>query len=257
MTLNLDVLEKVNGHENRIIFYTENEAIEELTDDEIELLDDFDLTVEGSNNIIRVKVKDRHEIEKFLKRDGLFISVYGDNNTIELGAIGYSSDAQLNLTGLQIYIGGSADKFINPKLPRYANNCTVSIGDGTVFCGTLIYLQDDNSKVTIGKNCMFSWGIDVWCTDVHTILDMDGNITNTGKYIEIADHVWVGKDVKIGKNTKIAKDSIVGWNSVVTKEFDSTNVIIAGNPAKIVKSGINWDARDLQNYKMFKENQAV
>ena len=252
MTLDIDILDKVNGNENKIVFYTEQEEIEEITEEEIDLLDNFDLIVEGSNNTIKVKLKDRNDIDSFLRRDGLFISVVGNNNNVDLGLIGYNVNPLLNITGLQIYIGGAADGFINPDLPRYASNCNVSIGDGTVFCGTRIYLQDDNSTVSIGKNCMFSWGIDVWCTDVHTILDMDGNITNYGKSIEIQDHVWVGKDCKIGKNTKVSKDSIVGWNSVVTKKFDETNVIIAGNPAKIVKTGINWDARDIQNYKLYK-----
>lgn len=252
MTLNLDVLDKVRGHENRIIFYTEQEEIEELTEEEIELLDNFDLVVDGVYNTIKVKVKDRKEIETFLRRDGLYISVIGNYNNIDLGLIGYCVNPLLNITGLQIYIGGAADEFINSDLPRYASHCNLTIGDGTKFCGTRIYLQDDKSTVSIGKDCMFSWGIDVWCTDVHTILDMDGNITNYGKSIEIQDHVWVGKDSKIGKNTKISKDSIIGWNSVVTKEFNETNVIIAGNPAQIVKTGINWDARDIQNYKLHK-----
>jgi len=252
MTLDLDILDKVKGYNNNIIFYTEQEEIEELTEDEIELLDNFDLIVDGSDNTIKVKVKKREDIETFLRRDGLFISVIGNNNNIDLGLIGYNVNSQLNITGLQIYIGGAADAFINPNLPRYASNCSVSIDDGTVFCGTRIYLQDDNSTVSIGKDCMFSWGIDVWCTDVHTILDMDGNITNYGKSIKIQDHVWVGKDSKIGKNTKISKDSIIGWNSVVTKKFDKTNVIIAGNPAKIVKENVNWDAKDIQNYKLYK-----
>lgn len=252
MTTNLDILNNVNGHDNSLVFLCNDEQIDELTDDEIELLENFDLIVDGIGNTIKVKIKARNDIETFLRRDGLFISVIGNNNNIDLGLIGYNVNPQLNITGLQIYIGGAANGFINPDLPRFASNCNVSIGDGTVFCGTRVYLQDDNSSVSIGKDCMFSWGIDVWCTDVHTILDMDGNITNYGKSIEIQDHVWIGKDCKIGKNTKISKDSIVGWNSVVTKEFDQTNVILAGNPAKIVKTNINWDARDIQNYKLYK-----
>lgn len=251
MTLNLDLLDNVNGDENRIIFYSdENNAIEDLTDEEFDLLDNFDLYVNGSKNTIMVKIKERKDIEAFLRRDGLYLTITGDNNTVDLGLIHYSVNPVLNLNGLQIIIGGSANEFIDPDRPRYANNCTVKIGDNTTFCGTRIYLQDDNSEVKIGKDCMFSWGIEVWCTDVHTILDMDGNITNYGKSIEIQDHVWVGKDAKIGKNTKVSKDSIVGWNSVVTKEFDQTNAVIAGNPAIIVKTGINWDARDIQNFKL-------
>ena len=30
MTLDLDILDKVNGHANKIVFYTEQEEIEEL-----------------------------------------------------------------------------------------------------------------------------------------------------------------------------------------------------------------------------------
>lgn len=254
MTLNLDILDNVNGEENRIIFYTETGSIEELTEDEFELLENFDLYVNGSNNTIKIKIKERKDIERFLRREGLYLTVTGFNNTIDLGLIQYDVNPLLNITGLQVYVGGAADKFINPNLPRYASNCNVKIGDGTVFCGTRIYLQDDNSSVSIGKDCMFSWGIDVWCTDVHTILDFDGNPLNYGKFIEIEDHVWVGKDAKIGKNTKISKDSIVGWGSIVTKTFEESNVVIAGNPAKVVKNGINWNARDLQNYKLYKEN---
>lgn len=252
MTLNLDVLDKVDGYENRIIFYSEKEQIEELTEGEIELLDNFDLMILGSNNTIKVKIKDRSDIERFLRKDGLFISIVGHENNVDLGMIEYYVNPQLNISGLQIYIGGAADGFINPDRPRYANGCSVKIGDGTAFCGTRVYLQDEESTVSIGKNCLFSWGIDVWCTDVLTILDECGNITNYGKSIEIQDHVCVGKDSKIGKNTKISKDSIVGWNSVVTKKFDETNVIIAGNPAKIVKTGVNWNASDIQNYKIDK-----
>ena len=100
---------------------------------------------------------------------------------------------------------------------------------------------------------MFSWGIDVWCTDVHTVTDLDGNPLNFSESIEIGNQVWVGKDVKIGKNTKISADSIVGWGSIVTKKFDETNVVIAGNPAKIVKRNINWNFRDLGNYQIYRE----
>ena len=47
---------------------------------------------------------------------------------------------------------------------------------------------------------------------------------------------------------EIADNSIVGWGSIVTKEFNEPNVIIAGIPAKIVKRGINWDRRCINKY---------
>ena len=80
-----------------------------------------------------------------------------------------------------------------------------------------------------------------WCTDAHTIYDENENIVNAGKFVEIGDHVWVGKDVKIGKNTRICSGSIVGWGSLVTRAYDTPNVLLAGVPAKVRKENIHWD----------------
>lgn len=43
-----------------------------------------------------------------------------------------------------------------------------------------------------------------------------------------------------GKNSAIPPHSIVGWCSNVMSEFAEPHVVIAGNPAKIVKRNISW-----------------
>lgn len=50
----------------------------------------------------------------------------------------------------------------------------------------------------------------------------------------IGDNVWIGEGVCILPGVTLGKNTIVGANSVVTKSFES-NVILAGNPAKIIK----------------------
>lgn len=221
-----------------------------LTSNELKLLDNSHILINGKNNKIIVYLNKRSDIEIFLASKGLIIDIYGFNNEIELNKIHYYYRPLYDLKGLNISLGNDADLFLYPEEMRYVSNCKVSIGENTLFCGARLFLQDDNSSITIGKDCMFSWGIDVWCTDVHTITDLEGNPLNYGKSIEIGDHVWVGRDVKIGKNTKISSNSVVGWNSVVTKKFEEKNVIIGGNPASIIKRNINWDPRDLQNYTL-------
>lgn len=37
-----------------------------------------------------------------------------------------------------------------------------------------------------------------------------------------------------------APNSVVGHSTVVAKKFTDKNVVIAGNPAKIIKTDINW-----------------
>ena len=95
---------------------------------------------------------------------------------------------------------------------------------------------------------MFSSKIILWASDTHTITDMDGKITNIGKYIEIGNHVWIGYGVNIGKNTTITDGCVIGMSSVVSGKFDTKNSVIAGNPAKIIKTCVKWDRRRPEQY---------
>lgn len=230
-----------------------NKIILELADGREILKEKADfILLEGKNNTVRIKVDSE---EKFDNLKGLAIYVFGDNNSIKLGKVIYPYNASIGLTGLTINIGNPPDDAFVIGMERPASNCNITIGDDVVICGARLFLQDDNTSITIGDNCMISWGIDIWCTDVHTITDLNGNAMNYGKSIEIGDHVWIGKDVKIGKNTKVSDDSIIGWGSIVTRKFDETNVILAGNPAKIIKKDINWNFRDLQNYRIYRNSK--
>lgn len=244
-------MKNIIGENNKFSFVLKDgNEITEFTTKEEKLIENFSLLVHGNNNIVSINVENREDIEKFLSKKGFSLYMYGHNNTVNIGKLLCPVNEPLGLTGLTINIGNPPEDTIEPGVNRFASNCRIDIGDNVIVCGARLFLQDDNSSIKIGNDCMFSWGIDVWCTDVHTITDLDGNPLNFGKSIEVGNHVWVGRDVKIGKNTKISEDSIVGWASVVTKKFDETNVIVAGNPAKIVKREINWDFHDLQNYRL-------
>ena len=89
---------------------------------------------------------------------------------------------------------------------------------------------------------MFSFDTVIWSTDGHAIIkNNEMQAYNTTRPIVIDDKVWVGQGVTICKGTHISSNSVVGISSVVTKSFDEGNVILAGNPAKIVKTGIRWE----------------
>jgi maltose O-acetyltransferase len=52
--------------------------------------------------------------------------------------------------------------------------------------------------------------------------------------VVIGDNVWIGHDVSIMKGVTIGDNAILASGSVVTKDV-SANVIVAGNPASMVK----------------------
>ena len=154
----------------------------------------------------------------------LSIVINGNNNSVIIDNIKY-------FQGL-IYIG---------TIDCNVNNSSVYIGEATTSNGIILWILEDDSKVHIGENCMFSSDIYITCSDHHTIIDAEGNIQNIGKNIHIGNNVWVGRNVTIGKNVSIGNNSVVGMSSVVTSKTPfPSNCVIAGNPAKVVKENINW-----------------
>lgn len=170
----------------------------------------------GENNIIKISKS------AYIRK--VKISVYGNNNIIEIG-----DNTYLHKVNIKIGFGNCP-----------INNCTIRIGEKTSFNSTDIQLGESGSSLIIGDDCMFSFDIEITCSDTHSVLDMEGNLINKGENITIGNHVWVGKEVKILKNTAIADNCIIAQNSIVTKKFDTRNAVIAGNPAKVVKENINW-----------------
>ncbi len=145
-------------------------------------------------------------------------------------------------------------------LEFYGSNCTVDFGDGTylgqmhiiVAQGAIMRVGDRSSfrglytiiyeggHITIGEDCMFSHNIQLWQTDTHPIFDKKtGKRINKSKNITIGDHVWIGTTVTLLGGADIGAGSIVGAHSVTSGRFPS-NVIIAGNPAKVVKEDVIW-----------------
>lgn len=72
-------------------------------------------------------------------------------------------------------------------------------------------------------------------------MDKDGKCINHAESIEIGNHVWIGMDVSISKGAQIADNSVIGQKALVTKAFKEQNVMIAGVPARIIKTNISWD----------------
>ena len=96
---------------------------------------------------------------------------------------------------------------------------------------------------------MFAGNITIFNTDAHPIYNLTTKqIVNKVGTLEIQDNVWIGMNTTILKNCCIPKGCIVGMGSVVTKKFNNTNCIIAGNPAKIIKENIYWRSNGSQGY---------
>lgn len=178
------------------------------------LLDNCTFDIIGSNNEIEIKES------AYFKNTTFFIR--GDNNIIKIGK------------GVRFNSGGSF--WIEDC------GCEAVIGDNTTFEDSHIAVTEPNSKIIIGKDCMFAYDIDLRTGDSHSIIDsVTHERVNYAQNITIGNHVWVASHVSILKGVHIADNSVIATRAVVTKSFMDNNILIGGMPAKKIKENIDWN----------------
>ena len=148
------------------------------------------------------------------------ISINGDNNVIEIAE-------NVHIIDGDFCIEDSNNKiFINEK---------------SNLCGKIHLAVTEGTEIRIGKECLFSSEIVFRTGDSHSILDMEGNRINFAKNIVVGDKVWIGHRVLVTKNVVLPKGTIVGTGAVVTRSFDEENIVIAGNPANLIKENVQGE----------------
>lgn len=106
--------------------------------------------------------------------------------------------------------------------------------------GAVRFLMHEPSECCVGNACLFSVGIDVTTSDMHSILDLEsGKRINHSASIFIGSRVWLGKDALVLKGARIGSGSVIGARSVVAKTLPS-NVVAVGSPARVVRENVNW-----------------
>lgn len=133
------------------------------------------------------------------------------------------------------------------------------IDDNTTIGANVNFNAAEGKHIVIGRDCMFSWHIEIWNFDGHLIYD---SITNKriakGGSIFIGDHVWFGRNAGGFKRFFIASGSIIGVKSMLVggKTFYS-NTANGGYPCKTLRDNIfwlrdgtwNWSENKRQNYE--------
>lgn len=124
---------------------------------------------------------------------------------------------------------------------RYAKWLGVRLQDDLVIYGTSYYMfSTEPYLVTLGKNVFISVGAKFVCHDGSTLpfrktipdLELAGEI-------KVGDNVFIGMEAMILKGVTIGSDCVIGARAVVTKDVPAGS-IVAGNPARIVKSSAEF-----------------
>lgn len=164
--------------------------------------------------------------------------IHGGDNMIEIksGASMCYTSIQIDGNGNKVILDGCSG-ILNITLR--GNGCTIHIHKGSSFEDAYMVCMGQNNSIMIGESCMFSGKVEFWNSDTHLITNLDNQPCNPSKPIVIGNHIWGGKYAKVLKGVTIGDNSIIGMGAIVTHDVPA-NSIVVGNPARIVKSDVNW-----------------
>lgn len=111
-------------------------------------------------------------------------------------------------------------------------------GEGSITIGDYVMISPGTrisgcNSIEIGDAVMMAHGVYITDSDWHGIYDRTSRDT-AHKPVRIADNVWLGDRSTVLKGVSIGTNSVVAACAVVTRDVPA-NVVVAGNPAKVVK----------------------
>ncbi len=145
------------------------------------------------------------------------------------GKISFDSNVILGYKPSPFYYNGSI------YLEARHIKSKISFGKN-VFINNNLIIICEGSSIEIGNDILIGTNVEIIDSDFHEI---EPAKRNSGYHkcisVKIEDNVFIGSNVRIMKGVTIGQNSIIANGAIVTTSF-SKNVIIAGNPAKVVRN---------------------
>jgi acetyltransferase-like isoleucine patch superfamily enzyme len=142
------------------------------------------------------------------------------------------------ISGPNIHIG---DCFTAVAEPQHRVEIGVwgrEAGAGTVRIGRCVLMSPGSrisasDEIVIGDGVMMANGTYITDSDWHTVYDRTRRSEHVTP-VRIGNNVWLGDHATVLKGVTIGDNSVVAARAVVTRDVPA-NVIVAGNPARVVK----------------------
>lgn len=144
----------------------------------------------------------------------------------------------VHISGANIHIGRNFTAIGEPGQRVEISVWGREEGQGQITIGDCVLMSPGSrisasDAITIGDGSMLANGTYVTDSDWHTLYDRTARAA-TATPVQIGRNVWLGDHATILKGVTIGDNSVVAARAVVTRDVPA-NVVVAGNPARVVK----------------------
>lgn len=167
------------------------------------------------------------------------VTFHGDNGRVEIVGKVRGEHVEIDLgSDSSVSIGDAA--YLSDAKIFLGHTCTFLMDSSVSVSKGCKFLMHEPSRCHIGYASLFAAHVVVATTDMHPIFDRaSGERINPAENVVIGRDVWIGDSAYIMKGVTIGHGSVVGARSVVTASTPE-NVIVAGNPARVIRENIAW-----------------
>lgn len=150
-----------------------------------------------------------------------------------MAAFNEEKDSKKRSSILKKWFGATGDSIYME--PRFSCDYGTNIYVGENFYANFDCTMLDVCDIRIGDNAMLGPSVQL-LTPLHPLTAKERIAgLEYGAPITIGDNVWIGGGAIILPGVTLGDNVVVGAGSVVTKSYGD-NVLIAGNPARIIKT---------------------
>ena len=150
--------------------------------------------------------------------------------------------AALNRSGVDDYVervqllkdlfGSTGDKvYVEPSF-RCDYGSNIHVGEN--FFANFDCVILDVAEVRIGRDCLMGPQVGIYTATHPLDLQERQSGLELGRPVRIGDYCWIGGRAVINPGVTLGNNVVVASGAVVTKSF-ADNVVIAGNPARVIR----------------------
>ena len=145
--------------------------------------------------------------------------------------------------------------WINDGLIEFENTASIRNGSvirnyGHLIMGNKFHISAPSriicyQHIQFGRDVLIGWDCEFADGDAHKIYDIaDADKSarkNVNRPILIGDRIWFAAHTKTLKGVTVGNDTVIAEGTVLSKSFKENNIVIGGNPPKILRNDIVWE----------------